>query len=241
MKATAKQVIAALKEKIRPDKAAFLPGFFQAVPGGYGEGDKFLGVVVPDQRSIAKRFRDLPRAEVEKLLASPWHECRLTAAYILVLQFERVTKGKQADPAQAQEIVDFYLANLNAMNNWDLVDTTAPKILGPWLLQHPKDRKVLNRLAKSKIWWERRVAIVATLPLIHADQFDEILTLSTQLIADEHPLMHKAIGWMLREVGKRSVLVLRGFLTEFSRHMPRTMLRYAIEKLPEAERKRWLA
>lgn len=237
---TAERVLRDLRRLARSDKAAFLPGFFKAVPGGYGEGDQFLGVVVPDQRKIAKRFREMSRGETQGLLDSPWHECRLTALFILADQFERAIEGKQADPVLAESIVEFYFANLGAINNWDLVDSSAPHILGRWLLEHPRQRVTLDELSKSSVLWERRIAILATFPLIRAAQFAEILDLSQRLLGDEHDLMHKAIGWMLREVGKRDMDALTGFLEKHVQRMPRTMLRYAIEKMPALERKIWL-
>jgi len=239
---TAKQVLATLRQVARADKAEFLPGFFQAVPGGYGEGDQFLGCVVPDQRKIARKFRDLSRAEILKLFGSPWHECRLTGMLILVGQYERAAKPKNENrEAECQEIVEFYLANLAAVNNWDIVDTTAPKILGPWLVEHPAERGLLDRLAGSDVLWERRVAVLATYTLIKNDEFIEIIALAEKLIDDSHDLMHKAIGWMLREMGKRDTSELDAFLTKHGPNMPRTMLRYAIEKLPREERTKWMS
>lgn len=240
MSLTATEVLNVLRQRIRLDKAEFLPKFFKAFPGGYGEGDKFLGVVVPDQRQVAKQFRELSIVEIKKLLESPWHECRLTGLFILVDQFERASRGKRADPKVAKQLVEFYLGNLAAVNNWDLVDTSAPKILGRWLLDHPTRRKLLNRLAVSDVLWERRIAVLATMPLIHAGELTEFLKLAKLLLNDSHDLMHKAIGWMLREVGKQDVSALIEFLDTHAAKMPRTMLRYAIEKRPAAERQMWL-
>lgn len=240
LRQTAEQVLCDLRRAARRDKATFLPGYFKAVPGGYGEGDQFLGVTVPDLRQVAKRCRELPRGEIQELLDSPWHECRLTGLFILVDQFERAFKGKQADSVMAKAIVDFYLANLSAVNNWDLVDSSAPYILGEWLLEHSAQRVKLDELSKSSVLWQRRVAILATFPMIRAAEFEEILKLSQQLLGDQHDLMHKAIGWMLREVGKRDMDALTEFLEKNVHHMPRTMLRYAIEKMPMVERKFWL-
>ncbi|MCM2370317.1 DNA alkylation repair protein [Aporhodopirellula aestuarii] len=238
---TAKQVLLALRKVAREDKALFLPKFFQAIPGGYGEGDQFLGCVVPDQRKVAQQFRDLSREELVKLFASPWHECRLTGMLILVGQFELAAKPKNPHrDFECREIVEFYLANLNAANNWDIVDSTAPKILGPWLVEHPDERSVLDRLAASDVLWDRRVAIVATYSLIRNDEFDEIMGLAERLLSDGHDLMHKAIGWMLREMGKRDSCQLEKFLKRNSKSMPRTMLRYSIEKLPREDRAKWM-
>ena len=232
---TATKVKAALREKINPEKAAFYPKFFKTGAGEYGEGDKFLGVVVPDQRKIARQFKDLPRAQIEKLLIDAYHECRLTGIYILVGQFEKAKNEKDRKP-----IVDFYLANLDRVNNWDIVDASAHKILGAWLFDKT-DRKVLNKLAKSKDLWRQRVAMIATYWFIKRDDFDDALALAEFYLDHEHDLMHKAVGWMLREIGKQDQNVLLAFLDQYAPNMPRTMLRYAIEKLPEKMRKAYLA
>lgn len=238
---TARKVLASLRKVARSDKAEFLPGFFQAVPGGYGEGDRFLGCVVPDQRKIAKQFCDLSRAELSKLFVSPWHECRLTGMLILVHQFQQANKPRNKNrESECREIVHFYLANLDAVNNWDIVDTTSPKILGAWLLDNPSHRDILKSLAKSDVLWRRRVAVLATHPIIKNDEFAEILWLADQLMNDPHDLMHKAIGWMLREMGKCDEHQLKGFLDVHARRMPRTMLRYAIERLPKSQKQRWM-
>jgi 3-methyladenine DNA glycosylase AlkD len=224
-----------LRAAATPDKATVLARFFKTGPGQYGEGDRFLGVTVPEQRGIAKQARDLPFTEVEKLLGSPYHEARLTGFLVLTYAFER------ADEAGRREIHVFTLAQRAAMNNWDLVDVIAPVIIGGWLLERPADRKLLRKYAKSPDLWERRIAIVSTLAFIRAGDFADTLAISETLLGDRHDLIHKATGWMLREVGKRDVTVLRGFLEEHAARMPRTALRYAIERLPEAERRAWLA
>ncbi len=239
---SAKKILLALRAVARQDKAEFFPGFFQAAPGGYGEGDRFLGCVVPDQRKIARQFRDLSRDELVKTLASPWHECRLTGMMILVAQFELAAKPKNPHrDFECREIADFYLANLDAVNNWDIVDSTAPYILGAWLVENPQERGVLQRLAASDRLWERRVAVVATFALIRNQEFTEIFHLAESLLTDKHDLMHKATGWMLREMGKRDLSELIKFLSMHAHKMPRTMLRYSIEKLPPAERTKWMA
>lgn len=241
----------ALRKLARADKAEFLPGFFQAFPGGYGEGDRFMGVVVPDQRRVARQFSDLGLDELSELLASPWHECRLTALFILVAQFERNARPPLKKPAAGpgrrspaaateQRIVDFYMQHLNSVNNWDLVDSSAHKILGRYLLSRPGKRTMLKKLAGSQDLWRERVSVVATLPMIQHDQFDEILMLSERFLTHPHDLMHKAVGWMLREMGKRDIDLLRGFLGEHVAAMPRTMLRYAIEKMGNTERQQWM-
>jgi 3-methyladenine DNA glycosylase AlkD len=237
----AKHVESALKKVARPDKAAFMPKFFQATPGGYGEGDKFIGCVVPDQRKIAKQFRDLSRVELLKLFDSAWHECRLTGMLILVDQFERAAKPKNANRLSAsRDIVDFYITSIDAANNWDIVDSTAPKLLGAWLLENPTERKMLNELAASDSVWKRRVAVVTTYPLIRSGELTEIRRLAERLMDDPHELIHKAIGWMLREMGKQDQSTLEQFLTNHAHQMPRFMLRYSIEKLSEPERHFWL-
>jgi 3-methyladenine DNA glycosylase AlkD len=224
-----------LRAAATPDKATVLARFFKTGPGQYGDGDRFLGVTVPEQRGIAKQARDLPFTEVEKLVGSPYHEARLTGFLVLTYAFER------ADEAGRREIHVFTLAQRAAMNNWDLVDVIAPVIIGGWLLERPADRKLLRKYAKSPDLWERRIAIVSTLAFIRAGDFADTLAISETLLGDRHDLIHKATGWMLREVGKRDVDVLRGFLEEHAARMPRTALRYAIERLPEAERRAWLA
>lgn len=233
---TSREVIEQLKQQAKPEKAAFYPKFFQAYPGGYGEGDQFLGVVVPDQRKIAAGFRSLPPGQLDKLLASKWHEARLTALFILVDQYSRAP-----DDGTQQQRVDFYVSQLDRVNNWDLVDASAHKILGEHLLKHPKQRKILKTLASSRNLWHQRVSVIATLPLTKSGEFDALLMLATRFLNHPHDLIHKAVGWMLRELGKVELEVLRGFLAEHSSQMPRTMLRYAIEKFPEPERRQWLA
>lgn len=208
--------------------------FFKTAPGEYGEGDQFLGLTVPQVRAMLPQTDELTEAEVLELLRSKWHEERLLALLILVRRFD---KAKKDEAARAQ-IVKLYLANTAWINNWDLVDTSAPQILGAWLLT--RDRAVLGRLAKSESLWEQRIAVVATLAFIRAGDFADTLRLCGQFLTHKHDLLHKACGWMLREAGKRNVEVLREFLRLHASRMPRTMLRYAIEKLPAAERRRWM-
>lgn len=231
---TAAQLLVALRGKSRPDKAAFLPGFFQVRPGGYGEGDRFLGVVVPDQRQIARRFADLSEQEISRALKSPWHEVRLTALFVLVRRF-----GKARDEDRAR-LARFYLDQLERVNNWDLVDSSAPQILGAWLLDRPGERKILHRLSRSNSLWEQRVAIVATMPLVKAGQCDDLLAIAARMLTHGHDLIHKAAGWLLREMGHSSPAVLRAFLDQHAGVMPRTMLRYALEKFEEPERRRYM-
>ena len=219
---TAAKVKKALKELANLEKAAFFPRFFKAGKGEYAEGDKFIGVTVPNQRKIAKRFKELSKKEVVKLIHDPLHECRLTGLLILVLQFQ---KGDESEKRQA---VETYLNNLEGVNNWDLVDSTAEKILGPYL--EDKDRKLLYKFAKSNNLWKQRIAIVATLQYIKSHDFADTISIADLLLNHEHDLIHKATGWMLREMGKRDEKVLIGFLKSRYKKMPRKMLRYAIEK-----------
>ncbi len=230
-----------LREALRAladrDKAEFFPRFFKKDPDNLDEGDLFLGVMVPKQREVAKRFRDLPLGELEILLADPIHECRLTALFILVNRFE-----KQRDEGERTVLKDFYLANLDGVNYWDLVDSSAHKILGEWLVGRKWERSaVLGELAESSDWFRQRVAVVACFPLIRRGEFGEILWLAEGFVDHSHDLIHKAVGWMLREMGKRDVELLRGFLEDYAAIMPRVMLRYSIEKLDKAERDKWLA
>ncbi|MBI2573442.1 DNA alkylation repair protein [Candidatus Woesearchaeota archaeon] len=218
-----------LQSLANSQKAAFFPSFFKTGPGQYGEGDVFIGVTVPQQREVAKKYANLPLPEIKNLLDSPIHEHRLTALLILVLQYQK-TKDKK--------IVDFYLANTTRINNWDLVDTSADKILGTYLLD--KDRQLLYTLVKSPLLWERRIAIIATFAFIKQKDFTDTIKLSQLLLADKHDLMHKAVGWMLREMGKRDETTLCHFLDQHVKKMPRTALRYAIERLDEKKRKQYL-
>lgn len=231
---SASAVRAALKKEATPGRAAASRRFFKTGKGQYGEGDRFIGVTVPTQRKVARAFQDLPLKQALLLLQSPVHEERLTALFILVRQYQRGTLEAKA------QIVKAYLRHTRRVNNWDLVDSSAPHILGHWLLD--KDRSLLLELAASKSLWERRIAMIATAAFIQNGESDDALAIATRLLGDEHDLMHKAVGWMLREVGKRiDVRLLRGFLKLHARTMPRTALRYAIEHLPALERQRWLA
>lgn len=209
-----------------------MQGFFKTGPGGYGEGDRFIGLTVPQVREVVKLAAEASPKVVSSLLKSPIHEERLTALLIWVRQF---AKG---DEAQREAIYRSYLEHTRWINNWDLVDTSARDIVGAWLAD--KDRKVLYALAKSASLWERRIAIVATFYFIREEEFQDTLAISEMLLEDEEDLMHKATGWMLREVGKRDQAAMEGFLVKHQRCMPRTMLRYAIEKLPEGRRQAYL-
>jgi 3-methyladenine DNA glycosylase AlkD len=221
-----------LQSLSNPQKSKVLQGFFKTGPGQYGEGDIFLGIVVPEQRKVAKKYRDLSLPEIQKLLSSKIHEYRLTGLFILV------DKYKRADLSEKEKIFDFYLQNTKNINNWDLVDLSAPNIVGDFLLD--KDRKILYTLANSKMLWERRIAILSTFAFIRKGEFDDTLNISEILLKDEHDLIHKAVGWMLREVGKRDQMVLEEFLEKHCKNMPRTMLRYAIEKFDGSKRTAYL-
>jgi 3-methyladenine DNA glycosylase AlkD len=223
------EIRAALKRESDATKAAFFLRFFKTGKGEYGEGDVFLGVTVPRQRVIARQFVDASLSTIEEMLADPVHEMRLTALLILAAQF------KKADANGKKAIVDFYLRHLDGVNNWDLVDSSAPQILGAWLLAK-KDRSVLYRLARSGKLWRERVAIVATQELIRHGEFEDTIRVATILLDHRHDLIHKAVGWMLREVGKKDDAVLRAFLSEHAASMPRTALRYAIERMDAADR-----
>lgn len=218
-----------------PERAAGAARFFKTGPGEYGEGDQFLGITVPQVRSILPQTDALSEAEILELLHSHWHEERLLALLMLVRRFEKARKNE----AGREAIVRLYLANTRWINNWDLVDTSAPQILGGWLLK--RDRSILRTLAGSKSLWEQRIAVLATLTFIRVGDFADTLALCAHFLPHPHDLMHKACGWMLREAGKRDAQVLRGFLDTHAAQMPRTMLRYAIEKLPEPERRMYLA
>lgn len=226
-------IIAELKGMADAKKAAFFPKFFKTGKGEYGEGDIFIGVTVPQVRTVAMKYRDISLDVIQKLINDPVHEVRLLGFIILTLQYARAGEPKQ------QAIVDFYLKNLTKANNWDLVDASCYKILGEHLLT--RDRKILSRLAASKNLWEQRVAIVSTLAFIRAGETKDVLTIATLLLSHKHDLIHKAVGWMLREMGKKDERVLRRFLDTHAPTMPRTALRYAIEKLPPKDRASYLA
>lgn len=224
------QVTNALEKLASQEKAVFLSRFFKTGKGEYGEGDVFLGLTVPQQRQVAQKHKELPFDDLKKLLASDIHEYRLVALLIMIDKF------KHADSKEKKQIVDFYLSSTKKINNWDLVDLSAPNILGNYFLSQSQDRKILYKLAKSKNLWERRIAIVSTFAFIKKGQLADTLKISERLLGDQHDLIHKAAGWMLREVGKRNQPTLEEFLGKYSQTMPRTMLRYAIEKFPQEKR-----
>jgi len=215
-----------------PKRAALLRRFFKTGPGEYGEGDVFLGLTVPQSREIAKKYSDLKLAEAEKLIHSKIHEERLIALLILVIKF------KSSDEGDREKIYHFYLKNTKFINNWDLVDLSADKIVGSYLLD--KNKNILTQLAHSKNVWERRIAVLATFDFIKNSKFSDALKIARILLNDSHDLIHKAVGWMLREVGKKSLKTEEKFLRPHYKKMPRTMLRYAIEKFPEKKRQKYL-
>jgi 3-methyladenine DNA glycosylase AlkD len=229
---TATDVQRALSAQANPARAALSQRYFKTGPGEYGAGDVFLGLTVPQQRRVARQFADLPASHIQRLLRSPIHEERLVALFILVRRFER------GDRATRERSVRLYRDNFRHINNWDLVDVSAPRLLGAWLSD--RKRALLYRLARSKNLWERRIALLATLDFIRQGAFEDTLTIAAQLLEDREDLIHKAAGWMLREVGKRDLASLAGFLDRYHARMPRTMLRYAIERLPKAQRQHYL-
>ena len=233
---TASLALADLRAFTKKARISDLACFYKTGPGEYAEGDLFLGGTVPQTRSVAKKYQNLELKELEKLFNSPFHEARLCAAIILNHQFE---KSKQ--PQDRKKLFDFYLKQVKAnhVNNWDLVDVSAPR-MGAYLTEVDDPMPLLLKLSKSKSLWERRVSMILTFALIRAGDLEPTIIIAETLLKDDQDLIHKASGWMLRELGKRDVMMLRRFLSEHAHEMPRTMLRYAIEKLPERERKQWL-
>jgi 3-methyladenine DNA glycosylase AlkD len=229
---TGREVLARLRQLADDEAAKGLQRFFKTGPGQYGEGDIFLGIKVPPLRQLARHYQALSLAETGKLLASPFHEARLLALLLLVRGFTR------GDEEARKAIYRLYLAKTAHVNNWDLVDCSAAPIVGGYLAD--RSRKPLHVLARSVSLWERRIAIVATLHFIRRGDFTDTLKVAGLLLADTEDLLHKAVGWMLREVGKRDTATLEGFLAGHYRQMPRTMLRYAIERLPEPRRRQYL-
>ncbi|MBU4332414.1 DNA alkylation repair protein [Patescibacteria group bacterium] len=218
-----------LKKLANPKQAKILARFFKTKKGEYGEGDVFLGIKVPVQRIVAKKYTDLALQDAEKLLSGKIHEHRLISLFILIAKY------KKANEKGRQEIYKIYLKNAKNINNWDLVDLSAPNIVGDYLQKRPRD--ILYKLAKSKNLWERRITVLATFAFIRNNDFTDALKISQILLKDEHDLIHKAVGWMLRELGKRNQGIEEKFLKKYYHKMPRTMLRYAIEKFSEEKRK----
>lgn len=238
--ATAEAVQAALAERASAERAAGSARFFKTGPGQYGEGDRFIGVTVPDTRVVVARFADLPPAEVAKLLASPVHEHRLAALLVMVRQFQAAGRSRTRDDAARAALHAAYLEAVHGgrVNNWDLVDSSAEWLVGEFLREAGRgDDPLLDELAASASLWERRVAVLATFAFIKAGDGGPILRLAPTLLDDREDLMHKAVGWMLRELGKRVDRgALAGFLDEYAPRMPRTMLSYATEHLTPDER-----
>jgi 3-methyladenine DNA glycosylase AlkD len=221
-----------LEKSVKPGKKEILERFFKTGKGEYGEGDVFLGVMVPDSRKVALKYRGIPLSDVSKLLKSKVHEHRLVALLILVQKYQSESdQGKK-------RIFDFYLRHTQHINNWDLVDLSAPKIVGTHLLH--TGPAILYKLAKSKDLWERRIAVLATAAFIRAGRYEPTLRISEMLLHDTHDLIHKAVGWMLREVGKNDQAVEERFLRKHCKKMPRTMLRYAIERFDEGKREYYM-
>ncbi len=214
------------------EKATILKRFFKTGKDQYGEGDKFRGIKVPEIRKLSKKYKDISLSDTKNLLNSKFHEDRLLALFILVLKYQK------GDEALKEKIYKLYLANLKYVNNWDLVDLSAEHIIGATLAN--KDRKLLIKMAKSKVLWERRVAVLSTFNFVKKGEYDQTLQIAEILLRDDEDLIHKAVGWMLREIGKRNIKAEEKFLKKYYKIMPRTMLRYAIEKFPESRRQAYL-
>jgi len=221
-----------LKKLANPSKATVLQRFFKTGKGEYGEGDVFLGLVVGEQRRLAKEFKELSLEEIQRLLDSEIHEKRLIGLLILIEKFKKASEDLK------KEIFEFYTKNSRRINNWDLVDLSAPNIVGNFLLDKP--REVLYRFAGSDNLWQRRISVISCFSFIRVGDFSDALRISERLLEDSHDLIHKAVGWMLREIGKKDVSLLEKFIQDNYSRMPRTALRYAIEKFPEEKRKRYL-
>ncbi len=226
------QLILEIQSKANPEKAKIYQRFFKTAKGEYGEGDIFIGLIVPEQRTIAKKYLNLSLPKLQQLIKSKVHEHRLIAILILVSKF------KKSSESNKEEIFNFYLKNTKHINNWDLVDLSASSIVGEFLFE--KDKKILYNLVNSENLWEKRISIIATFTFIRKNEFQDTLAISEILLQDKHDLIHKAVGWMLRELGKRNLELLKKFLKEHYNQIPRTTLRYAIERFPEEERKKWL-
>ncbi|MDD4921688.1 MAG: DNA alkylation repair protein [Bacteroidales bacterium] len=231
---TAEHLRQDLKSLANPQKAFILQGFFKTGPGQYGEGDIFWGIQVPQTRNLVKKYRKMPLHEIALLMTDPVHEVRMAGGFLLVEYY------KQSDEKDKKVCYDFYISHATCFNNWDLVDLTSHHILGGWLWD--KDRKPLYQLAVSENLWEQRISILSTFHFIRKHDFNDSFELAKILLNHKHDLIHKAVGWMLREIGKRNPLAETEFLLEDRRYtqMPRTMLRYAIEKYPEQQRQAFL-
>jgi len=221
-----------LKQIANPAKAKHESRYFKTGKGEYGEGDIFLGINTADKRKLARKYSELSLKNTKYLITSKFHDYRFIALIILINKYQK------ADEQLKEKIFNFYLKNTKYINNWDLVDISAPNIIGDYLLD--KNRKILYKLAKSKSLWERRISIIATYKFIKENQFNDTLKISEILLNDEHDLIHKAVGWMLREVGKRDQRIEEKFLKKYYKIMPRTMLRYSIERFNKNKRKFYL-
>lgn len=228
------QVRAALTDKINPSKAVFLPKYFKAIPGGYGEGDSFMGISVPDQRVVAQLFyKEISLKELSELLKDRFHEPRMTALFMLVYKYEKLKED-----SDRKKFVDFYLAHLDGINNWDLIDSSCPQILGHYFFK--REKSLFYELADSGNLWKQRIAMLSCLYWIKKGEFSDTLALAEKLLNHPHDLMQKAVGWMLREIGNQDFEVEYEFLRKHYQSMPRTALRYAIEKFPEEMRQDFL-
>ncbi len=221
-----------LKKHSSKERALVLQGFFKTGPGEYAEGDIFIGVKVPQIRAVAKKFQDISLKDAIKILKSRIHEERLASLFILV------SKYSQGSDLEKEKIYKLYLKHTKYINNWDLIDLTAGRIVGAFLMN--KSKGPLYKLSKSKSLWERRIAILATFCYIKNNEFNDTLKVAKELISDKEDLIHKAVGWMLREIGKRDLALEEKFLSEYYKQMPRTMLRYAIERFTEVQRQAYL-
>jgi 3-methyladenine DNA glycosylase AlkD len=230
-----KEIIRDIKSKASKDKALILARFFKTGKGQYGEGDRFHGITVPDQRAIAKKHcTSTDKQTIIRLMDSAYHEERLTGIFILNQKFTEARKK-----GEEKQWVNLYLEKANRVNNWDLVDSSAHIILGQWI--EDKDRSILYSLATDKLLWKNRIAVVATLHFIRKNDLKDIIKISEMMLEHKHDLIHKATGWMLREAWKKDAATVEKFLNQHAHHMPRTMLRYAIEKISESKRKRYLS
>jgi 3-methyladenine DNA glycosylase AlkD len=245
MSQIAERIILAIKKEANPQKAKHSQRFFKTAPGEYGEGDLFLGVSTPVKRGIAKKFKKLIKLnDLPNLINNPYHDIRQVGLFLLVELYK-----KASSQTEKKHLVSFYLGHSHFVNNWDLVDISADKILGQYLLEKNFDQNkqiikkvpdLLIKLAKSDLLWDRRIAVLSTFPFIREEEFLPTLELAKLLINDQEDLIHKATGWLLREVGKRNEQVLTAFLDQYALKMPRTMLRYSIEKFPKKKRQYYL-
>ncbi len=228
------QIRAALIDKINPAKAAFLPKYFKVFPGGYGEGDLFMGISVPDQRAVAKEFsKEISLSELSELLSDRFHELRMTALFMLVYKYKKLKED-----SERKELVEFYLDHLDGINNWDLVDSSCHQILGHYFFK--RDKSLFYEFADSGNLWKQRIAMISSFYWINKSDFSDALALAEKLLNHPHDLMHKAVGWALREIGDQDFNAEYEFLRKHYQSMPRTALRYAIEKFPEEIRQDFL-